>query len=222
MDHRIRLGLGDALRRNVTCRCAIAAPLDKRRYQSRMSWLLEQLPEGKFAETMLHIEWDGGQRTCVSLSKLKKDENEGRVDGALPVTFELSRSFDLGQKFAGSQVFVEGVDSAVWSFCDTLARHLHEWQPPSVRADEPAEESVAASTVVTDHRDVGAGRRDRIVVRKEQIPGGSVTIFDNRSIALTTSTGTQWFRNYAELERSLRGNGGLGTTHHPSAPGLSP
>jgi hypothetical protein len=37
--------VADAVRRNVTCRCSIGAPQDRRRYQSRMSWLLEQLPE---------------------------------------------------------------------------------------------------------------------------------------------------------------------------------
>jgi hypothetical protein len=93
--------IADALRRNVTCRCTIGAPQDRRRYQSRMGWLLEQLPESNLGDTMVHIAWDDGQRTSVSLKRLRSDENEGRIEGALPVAFELSRSFDLAHKFGG-------------------------------------------------------------------------------------------------------------------------
>jgi hypothetical protein len=127
------------------------------------------------------------------------------------VSFELSRSFDLGQRFAGARVFVEGVDSAVWSFCDTLARHLRIWQPPPARAEESSEEAAEIAHNVVP-LDAAVVRRDKSVVRKEEIPGGSITIFDDRSLALTTSTGTRWFRNYAELERSLREKGGLNLT----------
>ena len=103
--------VADALRRNVTCRCTVQAPQEKRRYQSRMNWLLNQLPDGSAGDTMVHINWDNGQRTSVSLSRLRKDENEGRVDGALPMSFELSRSLALDNRFAGPRTFVEGVDA---------------------------------------------------------------------------------------------------------------
>ena len=125
--------IADALRRNVTCRCSIEAPQDRRRYQSRLSWLLEQLPESGIGDTMVHMEWDNGQRTCVALEQLRRDEDEGRVEGALPVAFELSRSFDLAQRFSGPRVFVEEVDAAISSFCDSIARHLRGWQPRPVR-----------------------------------------------------------------------------------------
>lgn len=50
----------DAVRRNVTCRCSIGAPQDRRRYQSRISWLLEQLPEGNLGDTVI----TAGRRPC--------------------------------------------------------------------------------------------------------------------------------------------------------------
>ncbi len=51
----------------MTCRCSIAAPEARRRYQSHMSWLLEQLPESSIGDTMVHITWDNDEETCVAL-----------------------------------------------------------------------------------------------------------------------------------------------------------
>jgi hypothetical protein len=183
--------IADALRRNVTCRCSIGAPQDRRRYQSRISWLLEQLPESNLGDTMVHIAWDNGQRTCVALRRLRKDENEGRLDGALPIAFELSRSFDLAQRFAGPKLFVEGVDTAVLSFCDSIARHLRDWLPRPVRGEQEPETAQEAVP-------------DRVVIREANIPGGKVRVFDDGSIEHQTAAGTNWFRSFAELERALR------------------
>ena len=69
--------IADALRRNVTCRCSIGAPQDRRRYQSRISWLLEQLPEGNLGDTIVHIDWDNGQRTSVALRRLQERRERG-------------------------------------------------------------------------------------------------------------------------------------------------
>jgi hypothetical protein len=120
---------------------------------------------------------------------LRKDENEGRVDGALPIAFELSRSFDLAHKFAGPKLFVESVDTAVSSFCDSILRHLRVWQPRPVRSEPEAEQEAP---------------QERVVIREASIPGGKVRIFDDGSIEHETAAGTNWFRNFAELERSLR------------------
>jgi hypothetical protein len=95
--------IADALRRNVTCRCSIEAPQDRRRYQSRVSWLLEQLPENSVGDTMVHITWDNGEETCVALKRLRRNENEVRVEGALPASFALSRSFGLAERFGGRE-----------------------------------------------------------------------------------------------------------------------
>ncbi len=135
--------VADALRRNVTCSCSIAAPQDRRRYQTRIDWLLEQLPESNLGDTMVHIAWDNGQKTCVALRRLRKDQNDGRVDGALPIAFEISRSFDLSQKFHGPKLFVESVNSAVWRFYNSIARHLRTWQPKLSRRELDKSETEA-------------------------------------------------------------------------------
>jgi hypothetical protein len=193
----------DALRRNVMCRCTIGAPQDRMRYKSRMGWLLEQLPESNLGDTMVHIAWDNGQRTSVSLKRLRNDENEGRIEGALPIAFELSRSFDLAHKFGGQRLFVEGVDSAVWTFCDSIARHLRAWQPRPEGMDQPKTvEEMAESP-------------EREVIREANIPGGRVRIFDDGSIELETATDKTWYRSFTELERSLRARDGL-KTHQQS------
>ena len=153
--------IADALRRNVTCKCSIGAPQDRRRYQSRISWLLEQLPEGSVCDTMVHIAWDDGQKTCV--------------------------------------------DSAVWAFCDSIARHLRAWQP---RAVKPAEEQFESAQE-------GDLSEDRVVVREANIPGGKVRVFDDGSIEHETASGTNWYRSFTELERSLRAKDSLGTRQEP-------
>jgi hypothetical protein len=184
--------VADALRRNVTCSCSIGAPQDRRRYQTRIDWLLEQLPDSNLGDTMVHIAWDNGQRTCVALRRLKRDANEGRVEGALPVAFELSRSVDLGQSFGGPRLFVQGVDNAVWSFCDSIARHLRAWQPRPVRVEQP------------ERAETEAQSPEKVVIQEAAIPGGIVKIFDDSSIELQTAEGSNWFANFPELERSLR------------------
>ena len=191
--------VADAVRRNVICKCSIEAPEDRRRYQSRISWLLEQLPERTLGDTVVHIAWDNGQRTSIALRRLRRDDNEGRVDGALPITFELSRSFELNQRFGGPRLFVEDVDSAIWTFYDSIARHLRPWQPrTSRRGLDESETSQAA-----------AQSPERVVVREASVPGGKARVFDDGSIEIQTATGTKWYRSFAELERSLRANHGL-------------
>jgi len=168
-----------------------------------MGWLLEQLPESNLGDTMVHIAWDNGQRTSVSLKRLRNDENEGRIEGALPIAFELSRSFDLAHKFGGTRLFVEGVDSAVWTFCDSIARHLRAWQPRPEGMDQPKTvEEMAESP-------------EREVIREANIPGGRVRIFDDGSIELETPASKTWYRSFTELERSLRARDGL-KTHQQS------
>jgi hypothetical protein len=184
--------VADAVRRNVTCRCSIEAPEDRRRYQSRMSWLLEQLPESSVGDTMVHITWDNDEETCVALRRLRRNENEARLEGALPVSFVLSRSFNLGDRFGAPRLFVESIDSAVSTFCDTIARHLRAWQPRPIRRQQ------------AEHVQEGEPLADRVVVREANIPGGRVKVFDDDSFELQTDAGTTWYRNVTELERSLR------------------
>jgi hypothetical protein len=191
--------VADAVRRNVICRCSIGAPQDRRRYQSRVNWLLEQLPESSVGDTMVHITWDNDEETCVALRRLRRNENEGRVEGALPVSFALSRSFNLAERFGGPKVFVESVDSAVATFCDSIARHLRAWQPRQSRRQHDQPE-------IAQEEGEGA---DRVIVREANIPGGHVRIFDDSSIELQTEAGTTWYRSFTELERSLRMKDGL-------------
>jgi hypothetical protein len=195
--------VADAVRRNVTCRCSIGAPEDRRRYQSRMSWLLEQLPENSVGDTMVHITWDNDEETCVGLRKLRRNEQEGRVEGALPVSFALSRSFNLADRFGGPRIFIESVDTAVSTFCDSIARHLRAWQPRPIRRThvELAQEE--------------EGSADRVVVREANIPQGRVKVFDDGSFELQTDAGTTWYRNVTELERSLRSKDTLRQSQEP-------
>ena len=45
---------------------------------------------------------------------------------------------------------------------------------------------------------------ERTVIREANIPGGKVRVFDDGSIEHQTAAGTNWFRSFTELERSLR------------------
>ena len=53
------------------------------------------------------------------------------------------------------------------------------------------------------------GSSVRVVVREANVPGGSVRVFDDGSIEHQTGAGTKWYRNFAELERSLRASIGV-------------
>ena len=53
------------------------------------------------------------------------------------------------------------------------------------------------------------GSSVRVVVREANVPGGSVRVFDDGSIEHQAGAGTKWYRNFAELERSLRASIGV-------------
>ena len=156
---------------------------------------------------MVHIAWDNGQKTSIALRRLRKDENDGRVDGALPIAFEISRSFDLSQKFNGPRLFVESVDAAVWTFYDSIARHLRAWQPELSRRELDESET---------HKKLTGTRESRC--SRSQRTRGQGRVFDDGSIEIETAGGTKWYRSFTELERSLRAKDGLEPGQNSSSP----
>jgi hypothetical protein len=73
-------------------------------------------------------------------------------------------------------------------------------KPPRTALEEAAltfEQSIAAIRA-------DMARSERKVVRKATVPGGRVTLYDDGSIEYEDAHGARWFKNFAELERSLR------------------
>ena len=189
--------IADALRRNVTA--MIGAPEDRRRYQSRMSWLLEQLPEGNLGDTMVHIAWDNGQKTSVALKRLRANENEGRWTGRCPSLSSYLEVLILLRSSVVQNFSLRAWTQQISSYCDLIARHLRAWQPRPVRAEK-------------EQAEVQEEVPDKVIVREANIPGGTIRVFDDGSIELQTAAGTRWFRSFAELERSLRDQHGAKPT----------
>lgn len=189
--------IANATARTILCQLSIAAPLDRRRPSSRINWLLGQIPSDADKHVMLHTIWDNGAKSCDPLSHVRRDPNVSRVEGAVPKTFTLARSFDAATQFAGTQNFVRAVNAATWSFYDSIARHLHPWAPSARTTAMPdgEEEAIPAAIVEVS------------VLQEQRVPGGVVRVFKDGSIELETAAGTRWFRDFEELERVSKAPG---------------
>lgn len=189
------------LRRNIICRMRFAAPANLKRYSSRLNWLLRQLPEKVDASASLKMFWEGGGTTFGSVSELREKPELADIGrpNSLPREFEISTVTDLAQKFFGPASFVEGLEAAVPSFYDGVARHTVPWQPSP--PEGPAGSGHKSISEAIEEIAPRSQRTNRLVQRG-QIEGRAFSIFDDGSIEVETNQGIKWFKNLAALQAS--------------------
>lgn len=113
-------------RRSLSISMTLAAPRDKSRTSSRVTWLVRQLtksrPEG------LHIRaYRPGRAppTQAMLAQLREDPSaiEAENRAMLPSQLEVILVRDLAGKFIGSKTFIEQLEEAVPYFYDQVGQH---------------------------------------------------------------------------------------------------
>ena len=188
-----------ALRRNIICRMRVDAPRDLKRYSSRLNWLLRQLPSEVDQTAAIRIRWQGGGETFAQLAELKENPEVAEIGrpGALPRSFEITIVKDLERKFFGPSSFVVGLETAIPTFYDEIARHIEAWQPsppsgPAGSGDETLSDEIES----LPEAQLGPRR----IVQRGDIAGRAFTIFDDGSIEVETNQGVKWFKDLAALQ----------------------
>ena len=167
--------------RQITCRLAIDAPLDRQRYRARMRWLLNQIPEEIELPLKIELIWEGGRRSAAPLNSFRDDVNAARLDSqAAPQSFEIVHTSDLEGKFADPRKFIEILQETLAAFYDGVARHLRPWQG-------------------------GADAfGDRRIVRRGEINGRSFVVFEDGSIEVDTGAGVKRFDSLSDLSAAAK------------------
>lgn len=190
--------VADILTRHVVCRMQVQAPDDLKKTTSRVNWLLRQLPDDLDGSTVVHTHWKGGGSFHANLRQLR--ENPGIVHEARPSgiakAFDLMTMSDLDRRFFGAKTFIDGLESAVPHFYDSIARHIKPWfapPPPGPASLEDAE--------IDDLQSVlnGARRPDK-VLQRGTFNGRSYAVFEDGSIEVETADGLKWFEDLAALQ----------------------
>lgn len=155
--------LADLQRRSLSVSMALAAPRDKRRATSRISWLLRQLAKAKPEGLHIRASWPGrAPDTQALLASLRETpsllEAENRT--LVPTQFEVLLIRDLAGKFGGTKLFIEQLEEAVPYFYEQVGQHLRAYVAPAPRlrkedtdreTDEPLEEvAEEAETVASE------------------------------------------------------------------------
>lgn len=215
----------NAVARNIICRFYVDARQDRQRYQARLRWLLNQLPEESDSTALVSCIWDRGVRTQASLRQLREDANAARLEGAIsgPGYFEIATVTDLANRFSGTRNFVPAVEEAVKHFYETIARHIRPWEG---RASPESESALEGDDKIDSpggsNGSADEARRTRNILRQGEFNGRSFSIFDDGSIEIETGNGVQRFKSFTELTAAAKNghadvarNGGRG-----QAPGL--
>lgn len=193
--------VADAQKRNIVCRIRVRAPEDKVRYESRLNWLLRQLPEDPGALVGIHINWKNGGESFGWLGELRGDPASADLGrpGALPKEFEVSVVTDLGQKFSGTKAFIEILEAAVPQFYDKIARHIRGWLPAPIPGPAAGEETMADTVA-----NLPGPKPERRVVRRGEVGAGRFFVFEDGSVEIETPSGVKRFRSIDELVASTK------------------
>ena len=185
------------MQRNIMCCLSVDAPEDRKRYKSRLKWLLRQIPPDLDGSLVVHIHWKNGGKTFAPLPKLRiiPDLADIKRPGAVPKQFDVVMITDLDRRFSGQRTFIEGLEMAVPRFYTSVASHIRAWQPVPTPGLEEAVESLAVAV-----EGIRAEAAAASVVQQGNFNGRRFSIFNDGSIEVETSSGTKWFKDFAALQ----------------------
>lgn len=187
----------NALKRNIVCQMSVDAPEDKRRYESRLNWLLRQLPEETDARIGIHIRWKNGGNSFGWITDLRSNPKIADIDrqGALPKCFDVITVTDLGRKFSGTKNFIDVLETALPQFYDSIARHIRPWQPSPASGPLEGDESLADTVESLPNRKL----TPRQIVKQGAAGNGHYLVFADGSIEVETPNGIRSFKSLGEL-----------------------
>jgi len=187
--------VSDTSARTIRCGMTVRSPEDRKTYESRLNWLLRQLPEELPKKTYVRAIVRGSAPRIALVSELREDLSIAKPDNpnVIPSSFEISVVTDLAGRFSGPETFIKSLEKAVPEFYDTVAKHIKAWRPPPPRG--PATDghdavSVALNSVHTPEK----------IIKRGTIGGRKFAIFEDGSIQVETRAGIKWFKDLTSLK----------------------
>lgn len=154
--------VADFLRRSISVRMKINAPMDRASNSAKLNWLLRQLSKSEKERVVILCITKGKGHNFGALADEidpKSDEIKGLSDVA---SFRVEMSSDLGAKFNSRKKFIEGLEALVPEFYINVGQHLQSWvaPPPKIRKEtiEPAQvEKSGARSSTSEEGALGNG-----------------------------------------------------------------
>ncbi len=147
-------------RRSLSISMTLAAPRDKSRTSSRVTWLIRQLTKSRPEGLHVRAYWPGrAPPTQAELAQLREDPSAIEADNrAVPSQFEVILVRDLAGKFIGSKTFIEQLEQAVPYFYDQVGQHLRAYvvPPPRLRKEDSGTEPEPPLVEVAERAEVMA------------------------------------------------------------------
>lgn len=126
------------LSRTIACCMKVKAPLEMKRAQTRLSWLVKQLRSAP-DDVQLKAIWPGGKRATFCSLRDVKEENYQIIEdsqGIAPTGFEVSLVNELGSRFGGVSSFIAELEPFVIGFYESVGQNLQNWQPSAPKVKE--------------------------------------------------------------------------------------
>lgn len=164
----------DLQRRTIACFMKLKAPLDRKRANARINWLVRQLLQagkeetgeeraekeengGLGKEVLIRAFWPGrSASTQAPLAQVREDveclcpENSHSAPGS----FEVIVIREGAARFSGQRTFVEDLEKLVPDFYDRVGRHLRPWvpSPPAIDDKDPIRDTVTVDNAPPQDR----------------------------------------------------------------------
>jgi hypothetical protein len=136
--------------RSICVSMTLAAPKDRQRASSRISWLLRQLAKANPEDIYIRCNWPGrAPSTQAKLSEVRYESAVliGENSSLLPNSFDVMLIRDIAGKFSGTKTFIEQLESAVPGFYSEVGQFLrvHVPPPPQVQSGDTVESTATVS-----------------------------------------------------------------------------
>lgn len=138
----------DFIRRTISVWMYVAAPGDKKRNESRLNWLLRQLPKDETDGLYIRAQWPKTSPwTQISLADARKGGEALFADKGNMVLlgFEIVSVVDLGHRFGQRQTFIKELEDAVPDYWERVGQNLQPWVKPAPRVQQDRSEAEAVS-----------------------------------------------------------------------------
>ena len=135
-------------RRTISCSMRLNAPLNRKRANARINWLVRQLRRIEGPHVFARAFWPGRVLpTHRSLEDVKNDPNclDYGKSGLSPTGFEVLLIKDCAGRFSGTRTFVQDLEAVIPDYYDRIGRQLRRWIPPAP-AKKERQASLAEST----------------------------------------------------------------------------
>lgn len=133
--------MADLKRRVLVASMTIKAPNDRTRASSCVTWILKQLEKCTDPDITVRAIWPRRIHDTMTRLEILRGNRDAIVPAdtdALPTSFEIARTVDLGAKFRSAKAFVEAAENIAVSMYADVGQHLRAWQPSAPKVKSKA------------------------------------------------------------------------------------